>query len=259
MRHINDPLPSLLEKRPELPLRLVAAVERALEKDPAKRFPTMSEFMDELEACREQLTTGGERSGDADHPRPGRHRRPDGHSASGARAAPPLDVAARPHPHRAGARRDRRRALPVRRRHEQRQGPGGGPIKLRAVATYDPYGDATEHDDMIGNATDGNPTTYWETEEYARPARAEAGRRHRLRRRPVRLAEGDHRACLRDRPEGAHPDRLVADGGHPFRVADAHVDGRTTFKIVRGVPARYYMLWITQVIGRALVYEVKAR
>ena len=60
MRHVNDPLPSLLEKRPELPLRLVAAVERALEKDPAKRFPTMSEFADELEACREQLTSGGE-------------------------------------------------------------------------------------------------------------------------------------------------------------------------------------------------------
>ena len=39
MRHINDPLPSLLEKRPELPLRLVAAVERALEKDPAQAVP----------------------------------------------------------------------------------------------------------------------------------------------------------------------------------------------------------------------------
>ena len=37
------------------------------------------------------------------------------------------------------------------------------------------------------------------------------------------------------------------------------IDGRATFEIVRGVPARYFMLWITQVIGRALVYEVKAR
>jgi serine/threonine-protein kinase len=58
LRHVNDPLPSLLEKRPELPLRLVAAVEKALEKDPGKRFPTMTAFVEELEACREQLASG---------------------------------------------------------------------------------------------------------------------------------------------------------------------------------------------------------
>jgi hypothetical protein len=37
------------------------------------------------------------------------------------------------------------------------------------------------------------------------------------------------------------------------------VDGSTTFTIVKGVPARYFLLWITQVIGSAHVYEVKAR
>ena len=62
LRHVNDPLPSLLEKRPELPLRLVAAVEKALEKDPGKRFPTMTAFVEELEACREQLASGGDDS-----------------------------------------------------------------------------------------------------------------------------------------------------------------------------------------------------
>ena len=219
MRHINDPLPSLLEKRPELPLRLVAAVERALEKDPAKRFPTMSEFMDELEACREQLATGGDDQATQ--------------IIRGPVVTEDQTVIRRPEPE------PRRRSMwplvliltglalgaiaaglflfgDV-----TSSGTGGGPIKLRAVATYDPYGDATEHDDMIGNATDGNPTTYWETEEYADLHALKQGVGIVFDAGRSVSAEGDRRAGLRDRPESAHPDRLVADGGHPLRVTDA--------------------------------------
>ena len=39
MKHINEPPPDLLEQRPDVPLRLAAAVERALEKDPARPVP----------------------------------------------------------------------------------------------------------------------------------------------------------------------------------------------------------------------------
>ena len=176
MRHVNDPLPSLLEKRPELPLRLVAAVERALEKDPAKRFPTMTEFVEELEACREQLTSGGEdrrrRSSEAlssteDQTVIRRRSRsraaaPSGHSSSfspgwrfGAVAAGlflfgDVNISGKP---------------TLR-----------GPIKLRAVAIYDPPpGDGTEHDDMIGNATDGNLDDLLGDRGVRRPARAKPG------------------------------------------------------------------------------------
>src|SRR5437588_498174 len=51
MKHINEPPPSLVEKRPDVPLRLAAAVDRALEKDPADRFPSMDAFAAELEGC----------------------------------------------------------------------------------------------------------------------------------------------------------------------------------------------------------------
>src|SRR5438093_13414745 len=34
MKHINDPVPDLRVSRPDVPLRVVAAIERALEKDP---------------------------------------------------------------------------------------------------------------------------------------------------------------------------------------------------------------------------------
>src|SRR5436305_6490296 len=51
LRHLNDPPPHLREPRPDLSPRLHAAVERALAKDPARRFPSMTAFAKELRAC----------------------------------------------------------------------------------------------------------------------------------------------------------------------------------------------------------------
>src|SRR5437763_6913459 len=42
MRHINEPLPSLRERRPEVSPRLAVVVERALAKHPERRFPSMA-------------------------------------------------------------------------------------------------------------------------------------------------------------------------------------------------------------------------
>src|ERR671931_769138 len=41
MKHVNQPPPNLLDVRRDVPLRVAAAVDRALEKDPSQRFPTM--------------------------------------------------------------------------------------------------------------------------------------------------------------------------------------------------------------------------
>ena len=57
MKHINEPPPDLLAKRPDVPLRLAAAVERAMEKDPERRFPTMNDFASELRQCLVELDT----------------------------------------------------------------------------------------------------------------------------------------------------------------------------------------------------------
>src|SRR3954465_2336344 len=51
MKHVNEPPPNLLEVRKDVPRRVAAAVDRALQKDPADRFPTMDAFAAELEAC----------------------------------------------------------------------------------------------------------------------------------------------------------------------------------------------------------------
>src|SRR5438034_592867 len=58
MRHINEPAPHVSEKRPDVPPRVDAAVERAMSKDPAQRFETMTHFCRELEACLSELRTG---------------------------------------------------------------------------------------------------------------------------------------------------------------------------------------------------------
>src|SRR5204863_2813314 len=55
MRHINEPPPSIRERRPDVPPRVEAAVHRAMAKDPRDRFATMAELADELEACLGEL------------------------------------------------------------------------------------------------------------------------------------------------------------------------------------------------------------
>src|SRR5262245_31032619 len=55
LRHVNEPPPSLSRLRPDVPPRLAAAVERALAKDPAQRFPSMAGLASELRACLVEL------------------------------------------------------------------------------------------------------------------------------------------------------------------------------------------------------------
>ncbi len=51
LRHVNEPPPDLRQRRPDVTPRLEAAIERALAKDPARRFPSMAAFAKELRAC----------------------------------------------------------------------------------------------------------------------------------------------------------------------------------------------------------------
>ena len=51
MRHVNDPVPSVRELRPDVPPRLEALVRRSLAKEPRDRFASMSDLVAELEAC----------------------------------------------------------------------------------------------------------------------------------------------------------------------------------------------------------------
>ena len=130
LRHVNEPPPSLRERRPDVTPRLEAAVERALAKDPARRFPSMTAFAKELRACLAEAEGDGASAAGG-----GRPRADDRHAS---RCRPPL---ARPHGGDPGLRRApagaavrlrlararrRRRGIRGRRAARRRGPPGGG-------------------------------------------------------------------------------------------------------------------------------------
>src|ERR671939_1469709 len=55
MRHVNDPVPHVSERRRDVPPRLDAAIARAMAKDHNERFESMADFAAELEACYGEL------------------------------------------------------------------------------------------------------------------------------------------------------------------------------------------------------------
>ncbi len=60
MRHVNEPVPSVLEDRPDCPARLDLAIQTAMAKDPDDRFESMDDFAAELEACLAELDGRGD-------------------------------------------------------------------------------------------------------------------------------------------------------------------------------------------------------
>ena len=112
MRHVNEPPPSVLDRRPDCPLRLDLAIQRAMAKDPEERFGSMDEFCAELEACLAELDGRGDEGATMivpPQPKPRRAERPlDGHGLFiGLLHPPPRSRRLRPLRHRRRARRGR--------------------------------------------------------------------------------------------------------------------------------------------------------
>jgi serine/threonine-protein kinase len=158
MRHINEPPPPIRDKRPDVPPRVEAAIQKAMAKRPEDRFPTMADFCRELEACLNDLQGAGTQVAPALAP-PKRHRRVSPWpvllalvvlAAAGA-------IAAYFALHDSSSGGGKKGGT---------GGAGGVPIHLTAVGAYDPDGDHHEHDDKAYLATDSSPDTYWETEHY---------------------------------------------------------------------------------------------
>ncbi len=240
MRHVNDPVPSISSVRPDVPPRLETALRRAMAKDPGDRFSSMNEFVAELQACLEGLG------------------RPD----SDRTAIIPAPVPP-PRP-RGRARRSRRAPLLVLALGlaviaaaaaaylglKDRGGGGGGnaPIRLVASNAYDPEGTGGEHDELVPNATDGNPSTFWETERYHSVTFGnlkdgvgivfDAGR-------PVKLPA---LAVVSDTPGFIADVKAGASSNGPFDTVSASqtVGRETTFQLSVPVSERYYLLWITR-------------
>jgi len=160
MRHINEPPPSVRDKRPDVSPRLDAAVQRAMAKRPEDRFQTMAELVASSRriwprrkgpsSLRLFRAPGLARGGPA---------RTRGRSCSAlavliaigtALAYVVIDRTAGGSGSNAGG------------------GNGGAVPHLIGATAYDPFGTppGQEHNDKAGLATDGISQTYWETERY---------------------------------------------------------------------------------------------
>jgi tRNA A-37 threonylcarbamoyl transferase component Bud32 len=260
MKHINEPPPDLSEKRPDVPLRLVAAFERALEKDPTRRFPSMAEFASELRRCLVEVGAADEEP----------------------TFIAPSPVLKQSRPRRVQATRRRwpifavvllvaaaaiaAGLLELGGTKAKKQSAAGGVLRvvpLSGVTGYDPQGTGGEHDADAAKATDHDPATYWQTETYDSPdfgglgksgvgLVVDAGG-------PIALSSV---TVTTDTPGFSAQIQEGSSSTGPF-VPDSSVrtvNGRTTFRL-NGKSGRYYVVWITQLPPGAVAHvsEVTAR
>ncbi len=260
MRHVHEPLPSLVEKRPDAPLRLVYAIEQATAKDPEARFPSMDAFAAELEACLAELdsTDGGVTqivTGPVVRPdsprrvRAGRSRLPLVLSLLvllGAAAVLAGVIAL-------GGSSDKKKAS-----SGSSPTTSGAPVQLAGIGAYDPPpGDGQEHAEAASRATDGNPSTYWYTQTYrtfTKPGVGlvlDAGRIVALKRITVTSDTANFTAEIQIGD--------AADGGFRPDSTRQSVGSSTTFTL-DGKRGRYYVIWLQlpHSGGVAHVNEVKA-
>jgi len=260
MRHIHEPPPSVLERRPDVPVRVAGAVQRAMAKEPDDRFPSMDAFVVELDACLGEMgEADSERTMIAAAPRvlresrvrPARARRPvwplvllvTGLALLGAVAAVVvLDGGVSP--------------------LEPSEAEPAGPVELAGIASYDPDGEnRVEHPDEVGNATDGDPATYWPTESYRAPLSVLGKDGVGIvfdARKAVSLSEITVES---ETPGFTAEIRIGTSRGGPFDTkvsGPQEVGDRTTFEI-DDATSRYWLVWITELDSRARINEVTAR
>jgi predicted Ser/Thr protein kinase len=248
MRHINEEPPSIRDKRPDVPANVEAAVHRAMAKDPQDRFHTMADFCAELEACLAEVQgTQVITRGAIAPPRRERVRaRRRGMSpwplvvvllaliATGGVVAY-LIVQGIP-----SWGSGKNNGTP----------PAGAAVTLHAATAYDPYGSppGQEHNADAPKATDADPNTYWETEQYRSSFAAigkpgvglvlDAGRSVQLRELGIVTQTPGFTAVIRGGTSASGP-------------FDAYLSSPQTVQssmqiALKGGKYRWYLIWLTR-------------
>jgi serine/threonine-protein kinase len=260
LRHVNEPAPSVLERRPDCPPRVGMAIERAMSKRPEERFQSMYELVNELEACLSELDPSSEEATmiarrPVTTPRPrreARQRRKRGGILWPVAAVAAILVVAALAALGAMALRDA----------VNDGGPAAAtntPIRLAGVDSYDPEGDnKEEHDEKVDLATDGDATSYWNTESYESEFTKSGVGLVLDARREV---EPQSVTLTTDTPGFTAEIRVGESPTGPFerRVSDSQtVEEETTFEL-SDAKARYFLVWITALEELARIHEVRAR
>jgi eukaryotic-like serine/threonine-protein kinase len=245
MRHINEPPPSVRERRPDVSPRLDALIRRAMAKEPRDRFGSMDELCAELSACLSPETdSSGAQTMVVPRQRRGSSRPPAGRPSVG-----PLILLLGGLAVLAGilaavfALTDPGGQLSDLVGKKSTPAAPAGPVHFTAATAYDPYGDNTEHDDRAREAIDGDPATAWNTEHYSgglnKPGVGlvlDVGAAKRLTKLVVRSETPGFTARIESGSSATGPFDPVS--------ASREVGGNTTFSL-NGDAAQYYVVWIT--------------
>jgi serine/threonine-protein kinase len=168
MKHVNEELPDVQRRRPEVSAAVALVVERATAKEPAERYQHVEEMIGDLETALEvEAARAGSTTGEAT-------------TVLDAVPPPRRKLSARARWSWAGIIAALLLAggtlLAVQLISSGEVGGGGGgpkegaQIDIRAAADFDPEGTGGEHPEEVGFAIDGNPTgTAWTTENYEQP------------------------------------------------------------------------------------------
>jgi serine/threonine-protein kinase len=271
MRHINEPVPSVRAKRPDVSPRLDAAVSRAMAKDPRDRFRSMDELCRDLRASLDDPEggfSGAETMVVAPSRRP-RQRRRAARPPAERPSVWPLIMLLAGLAVLAGILAavftftDSPSNLPSKISGLVDKATGSSsakPVHVSGLTSYDPEGDnQTEHSEDAQFATDGDPATYWTTEHYSGGLQKsgvglvlDAGRARKLSKLTVTTDTPGFTALIES---GSSP-----NGGFTAASSSRVAGTNTQFK-VHGGSARYYMVWITDLGSNGVVHvnEVTAR
>ena len=174
MRHVSEPPPSVLAHRPDCPVRVDLAIQRAMAKDPADRFASMDELCTELEGCLAELD--GARRGGRDDDRPAAAPAPACAAANVSVGRFPVGVAlivllaallVAGGAYLLLSNDSAKKAL-----HVSSASPK--PVQLQGLLAYDPEGDGSEHGDEARSRPITTPATSWDTRSTTAASRRAA-------------------------------------------------------------------------------------
>ena len=267
MKHVNEELPDVQRRRPELSAATALTIEGATTKDPARRYNSIAEMIDDLETALEvEAARAGATEGEAttvlEAVRP---RRPWLRGRSMRSLAEALALLAL-----AGA------AVAAVVIISSGGGGGGGgakagsPVSIQSATDFDPEGDGSEHSEEVGLAIDGNPTTTaWTTETYETGPEVikelvggpsgvglylDAGREVAASSLEVRSEEPGWDLTVYGAPSGP-PEEL--DGWTEIG-SQSEIDTHQTVRLdTEGQRYRYYLLWITKLAETGEGYAVE--
>jgi tRNA A-37 threonylcarbamoyl transferase component Bud32 len=264
MKHVNERMPDVQERRPEVSSALAAVIERATAKEPKKRYPDMIAMLGDLEGALEvEVARSGTSHGEATNVLdavPSRRRllTPRRVSAAGVLLVLAATVAALLIAALTGS-------------NEPATGgggtPSGGPIELQDAQAFDPPpGDGEEHNDEIGLAIDSNLDTTWTTETYSgspiiqdavgKPGVGlivDAGKPVTGRTLTIRSDTGGWSLEVYGAATG--PPTTLQGWGSPIGQAD-DVSTDQRVELTATSPFRYYLLWITKLASGDTGYNV---